>query len=155
MLQLGLVLLRKVAEEVFQKLALFVGKETEVVQLMDVAQVGKYTVGVCQVLVDIVEIADEQLSPAVELVERLVGTRLLTKRLVEVANQLDGVGYLPITLLTKEFADGDIGRTPQRALGDAGQLFVEEQRGSFVRKYNSRTREVGAVFPDNILGDVS
>ena len=74
---------------------------------------------------------------------------------MEVANQLDGISYLPITLLTKEFADGDIGRTPQRALGNAGQLFVEEQRSSLVGKYNSRTGEVGAVFPDNILGDVS
>ena len=79
MFQLGFVLLCKVAEEVFQKLALFVGKETEVVQLMDVAQIGKHTVRVCQVLVDIVEIADEQLTPAIKFVERLVGTRLLTK----------------------------------------------------------------------------
>ena len=114
LLQLRLVLFGEVAEEVFQELALLIGKVAEVVELMDVAQVGKDTVGIGHILVDVVEVADEQLSPAVELVERLVRTRMQAERLVQVANQLDGVANRQRRLLAEQFADGDIGRTPKR-----------------------------------------
>ena len=79
---------------------------------MNVTQVGKDTVGIGHVLVDIIEIADKQLSPTIKLVKRLGGTRLLTKRLVEVANQLDRVCHLTGGLLAEQLADSDIGRAP-------------------------------------------
>ena len=61
---------------------------------MNVTQIGKDTVGIGHVLVDIVEIADKQLSPAIELVEGLGRSCFLTEGLVKVANQFDGVGHL-------------------------------------------------------------
>ena len=57
--ELRLVLFSEVAEKVLQQLALLIGKVAEVVELMDVAQVGKDTVGIGHILVDVVEIADQ------------------------------------------------------------------------------------------------
>ena len=93
LLELGLVLLGEMAEEVLQELALLIGEIAQVVELVDVAQVGEDAVGISHILVDVVEIADEQLSPAIELVKRLVRACMQAERLVQVAHQLDGVGH--------------------------------------------------------------
>ena len=95
-----------------QHLSLLLGEEAVVIQLVQVAQVGEDAVGIGQLLVDVIEIADEQLSPTEELIEGLFGTCKLTEGLIEVADQLDGVGNMERGLLTEEFADGDVGRTP-------------------------------------------
>ena len=96
-----------------QQLALLVGQVAQVVQLVDVAQIGKDVVGIGHVLVEVVEVADEQLAPAVELVERLVRVRLQAERQVKVAHQLDGVGNSQRRLLAEQLADGDVDGTPQ------------------------------------------
>ena len=152
--EFGLMLLGEMAEEMAQQFALLVGKIAQVVEFVDVAQVGKYAVGVGHVLVDVVEVADEQLAPTIELVERLVAAGLKTERLVQVAHQLDGVGHMQLTLLAEQFADGDVGRAPQGLLRDASQLVVEKQRGALIGEYDSGARQVGAVLADNIFCNV-
>ena len=152
--EFGLVLLGEMAEEMAQQLALLIGEIAQVVELVDVAQVGKHTVGIGHVLVDIVEVADEQLAPAIELIERLVAVGLEAERLVKVAHQFDGIGHLQFALLAKQVADGDVGRTPQGFLRDACQMMVEEQRGTLVGEHDSGTRKVGAVLADNIFCNV-
>ena len=155
LLQLRLVLVGEVAEEAAQQLPLLVGEVAQVVQLVDVAQVGKHLVGVGHVLVDVVEVADEQLTPAVELVERLLRTRLLAERPVQLAHQLHRVGNIERALLPEQFADGDIRRTPQRLLCRACQPLVQKQRRALVGEYHHRARQVSAILADNILGHIS
>ena len=127
LLELTVVAVGEIAEEVAQHVTLFVGEVRYVVKLVQVAQVGKHAVGVGHVLVDVVEVADEQLSPAVEAVERLSAARDAAERLVKVADELDAVGHLQFRLLSEQLADGDVGRTPQGAVGQTGQMLVEEQ----------------------------
>ena len=94
LLELCVVFGGEVAEEAAYHLALLVGEVGDVVELVDVAQIGKYAVGICHILVNVIEVGQQKLSPAIELVERFAGTRLQTERLVEVAHLLDGVGNL-------------------------------------------------------------
>ena len=152
--ELGIVVFREIAEEALYYLALLVGEVGDVVELVDVAQVGKHAVGVGHVLVDVIEIAEQQLPPAVELVQRLGRAGLKTERLVEIADLLDGVGYLKRGLLAEQFADGDIRGAPQGLACLTGQVLVEKQRGTLVGKYNGHARQIGAVLVDDILGDV-
>ena len=95
------MLFGEVAEEAVQQFTLFIGQISQVVQFMNVAQIGKDTVGICHILVNVVEVADKQLSPAEELVECLVGTRLSAERLMEVAYQFQGVGNTELRLLSE------------------------------------------------------
>ena len=127
LLQFSVVILREIAEKAANHLTLFVGEIRNVVELMDVAQVGKDTVGICQIFVNIVEVSKQQLAPAVEFIEALVRPRAAAERLMEVADELDGVGSLECRLLTEEFADSDIGWAPNRLLGYACEMVVEEQ----------------------------
>ena len=122
---------------------------------MDVAQIGEDMVCIGHVLIDVVEVADEQLPPAEEFVESLLRACKLTEGLIKVADQFDRVGDVGLRLLTEEFADGDIGRTPEGLpLRQTGQVLVEEQRGTLVREHHRCARQVGAVFADDVFCDV-
>ena len=111
---------------------------------MDVAQVGEDLIGWSHVLVEIVEVGEQQLSPAVEVVEGLVDACAVGEALIEFADELDGVGHLQCGVAAEEFADRDIGRTPQGLPCETGQVLVEEQRGTLVREDDGDTGEVGA-----------
>ena len=152
--QLAVVVFGEVAEETVQHLTLFVGKETAVVQLMQVGDVGQHLVGICQLLVDVVEIGQQQLSPAIEMIQRLVDARHRCERLVQLANQLDGVGHTPLGEFAEQVADGGIGRAPDGLAGQAHQVLVEEERGTLVGKDDGEVRQVGAVFAEDILSHI-
>ena len=76
LLEFAVVVVGEIAEEPLYGYTLLVSEVRDVVELMDVAQVGKDTVCVGQVLVDVVEVGKQQLSPAEETVEGLAGARL-------------------------------------------------------------------------------
>ena len=100
----------EIAEEALYH-GFLLGREVgHVVELMDVAQVGKHLLRIGHVLVDIVEVGEQKLSPGIEVVERLVDARRGHKALVKVADELDGVGHAARGLLPEEVADGDISR---------------------------------------------
>ena len=61
---------------------------------MEVAQVGKHLVGIGHALVDVVEVGQQQLSPAIEVVECFVKTSMLDEALVQVGNEFQLVGYV-------------------------------------------------------------
>ena len=94
LLQLAVVVGTEVAEEPLYHGPLLVCEVGDIVQLVYVPQVGEHAVRVGHVLVDVVEVTEQQLAPAVELVQRLRGARLPTERLVQLAHKLDGVGHL-------------------------------------------------------------
>ena len=96
LLEFGVMVVGEVAEEAAYHLALFVGEVRDVVELVDVAQVGKHLVGRAHVLVEVVEVGEQQLSPAVEVVEGLVDARTTGEALVEFADEQDGVGDLQL-----------------------------------------------------------
>ena len=121
---------------------------------MNVLKVAEYAVGVCHVLVDVVEVGKQQLSPAVEVVERLVDARTLRERLVYVAYQLYRVGWLEVGMLAEEVADSDVGWAPYGLTRYTCKMLVEEQSGALVRKHHGDAREVGAVLADYIFCDI-
>ena len=86
-------------EEVFQEFFLFCRKVAHVVEGVNVAQVGEHPVSIRHVLVDVVEVGQEQLSPTIELVERLVHARLSHECLVEFADELEWVGHGTLAVL--------------------------------------------------------
>ena len=154
LLQLAVVLQGKVAEKSSNHGTLLVGQVRDVVQLVDVAQIGEDAVGIGHVLVDVVEVRQQQLAPAVELVQRLLHARTLAERLVQVAHQLDGVGHHQVRLLAEEVADGDVGRAPEGLAGQPRQVLVQKQRGTLVGEYHGDARQVGAVLADDVLGHI-
>ena len=109
LLQFRVDVVAEVGEEALQHLFLLVVEIRYVVELVNVLKVAEYAVGVCHVLVDVVEVGKQQLSPAVEMVERLVDARTLRERLVYVAYQLYRVGWLEVGMLAEEVADSDVG----------------------------------------------
>ena len=73
------MLIGKIAEEAPQRLTLFFGKETVVIHLVQIRQVGKHPMGIGHLFVDVIEVAKKHLSPSVEMVERFIYTRLRHK----------------------------------------------------------------------------
>ena len=88
------------------------------------------------------------------MIEALVDARTLGETLVEFADEFDGVGHLQCGVAAEEFADGDIGRTPQGLPCETGQVLVEEERGTLVGEDDGHTGEVGAVFGHQVCCDV-
>ena len=117
----------KVAEEAANHIALFVSEIRHIVELVDIAQIGKHLIGRGHVLIEVVEVGQEQLSPTIEVVERLVDARTLGEAFVELAHQEDGIGHLEARVTAEEVADGDVGRTPDGAPSQTGEVLVEEQ----------------------------
>ena len=65
---------REIAEESLKQGRLFFGEIGEVIEFVDVTEIAEYIVCHGHILVDVVEVADEQLSPTVEMVEGFVDT---------------------------------------------------------------------------------
>ena len=150
----GVMVGREMAEEVSDDVLLLGRQVVGAVVLVEVAQVGKDLVGVGHALVDIVEVGEQHLAPAVEMVERLVDAAHLGEALVKVADELDGVGNLTGGVLAEQLADGDIRRAPEGGVGQTGQVVVKEKRGALVGKDHGDARQVGAVLAEDIFGDV-
>jgi hypothetical protein len=85
LLEFAVVLVREVAEEALQQLSLLGGKIRHVVEFVNVAQVGEHLVGRPHVLVEVVKVGEQQLSPTVEVVECLVDACALDEALMEFA----------------------------------------------------------------------
>jgi hypothetical protein len=48
------------------------------------------------------------------MVEGFVNTCTLGKALMKLADQLDGIGYLPLTMTAEQITDSDISWAPER-----------------------------------------
>ena len=143
----------EVAKEATNHIALFVREIRHIVEFVDIAQIGKHLIGGRHVFIEVVEVGQEQLSPAVEVVEALVDARTLGEALVELADQQDGVGHLEARVTTEEVADGDIGGTPHGATCQTGEVLVEEERGALVGEHDGYAREVGTISVEQIFCD--
>ena len=153
-LELRGVVVVKVTEEALQHFPLFVSEIRQVVQFVQVAQVGQHPVGIGHVLVNVVEVGQQQLSPPVELVERLLRAGDGTERTVQQADGFYGVGHLQAALPSEEVADGDVRRAPDGLPGQSCQLLVQKQRGALVREDDDHLREVGAILFEDVLGNI-
>ena len=142
--EFAVVVVGEVAKETLYEPALLVGEIGDVVELVDVAEVGEDAVGWTHVLVEVVEVGEQQLAPPVEVVEGLVDARAAGEALVELADEQDWVCNLEPGVATEEVADGDIGGTPQRTACLTGEVVVEEQRGALVGEDDGDAGEVGA-----------
>ena len=105
----------KVAKEATNHIALFVREIRYIVELVDIAQIGKHLIGRGHVFIEVVEVGQEQLSPTIEVVERFVDARTLGEAFVELAHQEDGIGHLETRVTSEEVADGDVGGAPDGA----------------------------------------
>ena len=153
LLEFRLVVVAKVGKEALKHLALLIGKIRYVVKLVYVFKIAEYLVGISHILVDVVEVGNEQLSPTVEVVEGLVYARTLDERLVQIAYKLDGVAHRSCRVLAKEVADGDVGRAPYRFAGVACQVLVHKEGGTLVGEYHRNAREVGTPLVYDVFGD--
>ena len=153
LLEFAVVLVREVAEEALQQLSLLGGEIRHVVEFVNVAQVGEYLVGRPHVLVEVVKVGEQQLSPAVEVVECLVDACALDEALMEFAYEQDGVGDLQWGVAAEEVADGDVSGAPQGLASLTGKVIVEKQRSTFVREDDGDAAEVGAEFGEQVGGD--
>ena len=117
----------EVVEELPDHLFLVICEIGNVIQLMDIAQVGEELLGVYHVLVHIVEVGKQQLSPTIEMVQGLVDARTFHEGLVQIADRFDGVSNLQVRVASEEVADGDIGGSPDRLMCQLCQVVVEEE----------------------------
>ena len=88
------------------------------------------------------------------MIKAFVDACRLCETLMEVADQLDGVGHLSLTMTAKEVADGDVSWTPERFACQTCQMFVEEQGCTLVGEDHCDTRQVSAVFLEQVGCDV-
>ena len=93
---------------------------------MNIAQVGEHMVCRPHVLVEVIEVGEQQLPPAVKVVEGLVDTRTLGEALMEFTDEEYGVGNFQLRVAAEEVADGDIRRAPQWSASLTGEVVVEE-----------------------------
>ena len=110
--------------------------------VLQILQVAEQLVGIYQVLVGIVEVADKQLAPEIEIIQRLFAVRFFAEHFVQFAHQPDRVAGFQRRKATEQFADVDICGRPQRAVALSRQVFVEEQAGTLVGEYDCRARQV-------------
>ena len=128
----------------------------EVVAVHDVLQflqIAEKLVGIYEVFVHVIEVADEQFSPEVEVVQSLFAVSLFSEHLIQFAYQADRVTGLQRRKLPEQFADADVGGRPQGAVRFGCQVFVEEQTGTFVGENDGGAREVVSYFGVEVVGD--
>ena len=154
LLELALVVGAEVGEKLADGVALAGRQVACVVELVEIAQVGENLSRRCHVLVDIVEVAEQQLAPAEEVVDGLLVAGDARVDLMEVADELDVVGHLQLAVTAEEVADGDVGGRPQGTASLACQGVVEEERGALVGKDDGQPLQVGAVLLQDIVGYV-
>ena len=134
-LQSGIVLDGEVVEELADCLFLFILHEVEALgHVVEVFQVAEKRIGICHILVGVVEVAYHHFAPEIEVVKRLVAARDLNVRSVEVAHQLHRIADEKARRLSEQFADAQVGRRPEWLLRFFGEVFVEKQSGAFVRE---------------------
>ena len=85
------MVIREITEELLDDSSLLVGQIADIVQFVQVTEIGKNPVSICHVLVDIVKVGEEQLPPAVEVVKGLVNIGTADIRQMEVTYQFDRV----------------------------------------------------------------
>lgn len=105
--------------------------------LLDVVEIGEKLSGIGHGTVDIVEIAEQLLAPAIEPVERL--GRLAQPFPVDLVEEADGFDVVSRTERTDEaenLVDGEIGRGPERGAVGRGDIVVEEDAGTLVGENN-------------------
>ena len=95
-LEFRVMVVGKVTEEATDHIPLFVGKITHIIQLVDIPDIGEDLISRSHVLVEVVEVGQEQLSPAIEMVEALFDACTLGEALVEFADQQDRVGHFQL-----------------------------------------------------------
>ena len=144
----------EVGEETFEHIPLLVVEIGNVVKLVYVLEIAENLVGIGHVLVDVVEVGQEELSPTIEVVERLGETSTFNERLVKVAYKLNGVAHLQVGVSAEQVANGNVGRAPHRLLCVACQMLVHEESGTLVGEHHSHPREVGSPFVYDVLGDI-
>lgn len=94
----------------FQKIVVICGG----VQIPEVAE---QSVRIGQILVGIIEIADQHLTPEIKVVQRFLASGCFAEHPVKVAYELDGISHLQAGRLAEEFADADIGGRPDGTVG--------------------------------------
>ena len=99
----------EIREEFADDFALFLAEIADVVEFAIVPEIGEDLVGSNHVLVNVVEVGQQQLSPSVKTVERLIEACHLGVGTVKVANQLNGVCNGQFRLAAEELADGEVG----------------------------------------------
>ena len=133
----------EVLEKLLYGFFLLLVEEVVVVHdVLQILQVAEQLVGIYQVLVGIVEVADKQLAPEIEIIQRLFAVRFFAEHFVQFAHQPDRVAGFQRRKAAEQFADVDICGRPQRAVALSRQVFVEEQAGTFVGEYDCRARQV-------------
>ena len=103
------MVVREVAEELLDHLLLVVGEIRYIIQFMNVAQVGEYLLGIHHVLIHVVKVGKQQLSPTVEMIQGFINARTFHEGFVQIADRLDRVSHLQIRMSAEKVADGDIG----------------------------------------------
>ena len=85
----------------------------DIIKLMYVADVGKHLAGIGHILVYIIKVRQHHLSPRKELIEGFnrLGYRHIT--LMKVADQLQTVGLLILTMTEKHVGDSGVDGAPQ------------------------------------------
>ena len=79
LLEFGLLVVTEVGEETFQKVALLLSKIRQIVKFVYVLKIAEYLVGISHILVNIVKVGEQQLSPTIEVVECLVNASTFDK----------------------------------------------------------------------------
>ena len=138
-LELRVMRLGEITEEAFDHLLLLGGEIGAVVELMDITDIRQYLICWRHVLIQVVEVGQQQLPPAIEMVEGLVDTRTGREHLMQLTDQQDGVCHLEVGMRAEQVADGDIGRTPDRLACQTGKVLVEEQRCTLVGEHHRHT----------------
>ena len=124
----------------------------DVVQFPEVTDIGEYPVCICHILVDVIEVGQQQLSPSVKLVKCLSHIAgHLSICFVEVAYTFDGIGHGQFGVLAEEIRNRNIGWTPERPSGHPCQCLVQEEGCPFVRKDDCYARHVRSVLVKQVL----
>ena len=129
-----LMLIGEGGKEFLQGRTLIIGQVTHGVQLMQVAQVGEQAAGIYQVLVNVVKVGQQQLTPREKLVKGLLATGAGHVTLVQLAHLQQRVGLYLVAVTGKELGDGAVGWTPQGAAVQVVKILVHEQTGTLVGK---------------------
>ena len=142
--------------EVMEKLAdgfflSFFQKIVVICQGVQIPEVAEQSVRIGQVLVGIIEIADQHLAPEIKVVQRFLASGCFAEHPVKVAYELDGISYLQAGRLAEEFADADIGGRPDGTVGFLCQVFIEEKTGTLVREDHGQMGKVPVGFRIEIV----
>lgn len=101
--------------------------------------------------VDVVEVVEDDLPVAVEMVEGFVGMEDGSVAFVEVADELDGVGDDGAGVPAEEVGDGEADGAPQGGAAEMSEAVVHEKGGSLVREYQNSAGKVGSVLVEDVF----